>query len=204
MKLNGNGILDANALKFVDKVTQGYLNSGLESGSIKGVGIICCSEVGNIDAAFPPNPDLPIFVWQNLAGCVSDCGGLTDLVANRKLSNLIVYGHYNCEIIEIGLRIDLESKDHLQKGFEGVVHRTLPTRQAMNSQYGDRFDKQVMRSAVEDFVLRQTASLLKLPEVYNAVKDDQLRVHAWLLKPESDEHSCFDPSNHSFWVLPED
>jgi hypothetical protein len=66
-----------------------------------------------------------------------------------------------------------------------------------------RFDGQIMRLALEDLLLRGTASLLKLLEVYNAAKNDQLRVHACLSKPETGD-LCFDPSKPSFWILPED
>lgn len=197
-------ILDAEALDFVDKVTQSSLNRGLEAETVKGIGIICCSEMGNITSAFPAGQDLPIFVWQNLGGCVDDSGGLLDYISAKKLSNLIIFGHYGCEVMEVGLRIDLAPKEERQNVYQEVIRRTLPTRQAMTAQFGDRFDKQVMRLAMEDFVLREVASLLKLPAVYNAAKNDHLRVHAWLWKPDTGEHSCFDPSNHSFWVLPED
>jgi hypothetical protein len=33
-----------------------------------------------------------------------------------------------------------------------------------------------MQWAIQDFVLRKTASLLKMPAVYNAAKNNQLRV----------------------------
>lgn len=82
--------IDLEVLQFMEKVSQCQLNRGLESGSVKVIGIVCYSEMGNVTAQFPVDPELPIFIWQNLGGCVEDSGGPTEMVAASSLSNVIV------------------------------------------------------------------------------------------------------------------
>ncbi len=197
-------IFDGPFTRFIEPVSQSELNQRLTTGKATGVAVICCSEMGNVNSVFPDDPNLPIFTWQNLGGCVNDCGGLEDLVAEKQISDVIVLGHYGCEIIEVGLRSDPQADDSKKKIYKEVARRTAATKEAMKLRFGDRFDKLIFHKAVEDFVLRELASLLKLPSVYNAANDGQLRVHAWINHDDTMESASYDPNTRSFWVFPDD
>jgi carbonic anhydrase len=197
-------VFDGPLTPFIEPVSRCELNQRLTTGIATGVAVICCSEMGNVNSVFPDDPNLPIFTWQNLGGCVNDCGGLDELIAEKQISDVIVLGHYGCEIIEVGLRSDPQADDSAKRIYKEVARRTAPTRDAMRARFGDRFDKTIFRKAVEDFVLRELASLLKLPSVYNAANNGQLRVHAWINHDDTMESASYDPTTRTFWVLPDD
>ncbi|MCC7526943.1 MAG: hypothetical protein IT342_00390 [Candidatus Melainabacteria bacterium] len=197
-------IFDGPLTRFIEPVSQNELNQRLTMGKATGVAVICCAEMCYVNSLFPADPKLPIFTWQNLGGCVNDSGGLEDLIAEKKISDVIVLGHYGCEIIEVGLRSDPRSEAPAEKIYQEVARRTSPTKEAMKERFGDKFDKHIFNRAVEDFVLRELASLLKLPAVYNAAEGGRLRAHAWINRDDTMENACYDPKTRTFWVLPDD
>lgn len=197
-------IFDETLTGYIEPVSQCEINKRLTTGTCKGVAVICCSEMGSVNSTFPDHPDLPIYTWQNLGGCVKDCGGLEELIARNEITDVIVFGHYGCEIIEVGLRSD-PSGDHATKRiYEEVVRRTYSTRTAMKERFGDKFDKHIFHIAVEDFVLRELAILLNLPVVSKAASEGLLRAHAWVNCDDTVESACYDPKTQTFWVLPDD
>ncbi len=97
-------ILSPAQLKFVEKVSPIEVNDRLLSGKTTGLAVIACSELSEVDAGFPSGRELPVYFWQNLGGCVCDSTGLEVIVIDKMISNVIVYGHYPCEVIEVGIR----------------------------------------------------------------------------------------------------
>lgn len=197
-------IFDGPLTRFIEPVSRCELNQRLKAGKATGVVVICCSELSNVNSLFPADPNLPIFTWQNLGGCVSDSSGLEELIAEKQITDVVILGHYGCEIIEVGLRCDAKEEVGAKKIYQEVARRIAPTRGAMKERFGDRFDKHIFQKAVEDFVLRELASLLKIPSVYNAANEGQLRVHAWINRDDTMESATYDPKTRTFWVLPDD
>lgn len=198
------GILDETSLRLIEATSRSQINKRLTGGTSTGVAVICCSEMCNINSVFPADPKLPIFTWQNLGGCVDDCGGLEDLVASQQISDIIVYGHYGCEIIEVGLRSDPSANGPSTNIYKEVIRRVSGTRNAIKERFGDKFDKHVFQRAVEDFVLRELSELLKLPKISKAAQEGTLKFHAWINHDDTMENATYDPQTESFWVFPDD
>ncbi len=197
-------IFDETLTRYIEPISQFEMSKRLTTGTAKGVAVICCSEMVCVNSVFPKDPGLPIYTWQNLGGCINDCGGLEELIARKEITDVIVFGHYGCEIIEVGLRSDPQAYPPGKKIYQEVVRRTGSTREAMKERFGDKFDKHIFHKAVEDFVLRQLASLLKLPTVSSAASEGQLRVHAWINCEDTMENANYDPNTQTFWVLADD
>lgn len=198
------GIFDETSTRYLEPVSRSEINKRLTTGKSTGIAVICCSEMCSVNSAFPADPTLPIFTWQNLGGCVNDCGGLEDMIAANQISDIIVFGHYGCEFIEIGLRSDSEANKQSKKIYQEVMRRTRRTRDAMKERYGDKFDKHVFQRAVEDFILRETAGLLSKPVIVKAATERNLRVHAWICHDDTMENATYDPETQTFWIRPED
>lgn len=198
------GIFDETSTGYIEPISRSEMNKRLTSGRSTGIAVICCSEMSSVESAFPADPTLPVFTWQNLGGCVDECGGLEEMIAGKKISDVIVFGHYRCQFIEIGLRSDSETNRHPEKIYQEIIRRTCCTKEAMKDRYGDKFDKHIFQRAIEDYVLRELASLLKLPVIYNAANDGKLRAHAWISHDDTMENATYDPHTQTFWVLPDD
>lgn len=191
-------ILSSAQLKFVQKVSPKEVSDDLLSGKTTGLAVIACSELGEVDAGFPEGREFPVYFWQNLGGCVCDSTGLEVIVKDKNISNVIVYGHYPCEIIEVAIREDFEDCCYSERLQEHFKSRTQATKQAVKERFGDKFDNEILQKATEDYVLRQLACLLAVPTVEQAAKNNQLQVHAWILRSDINQITAFDPESQKF------
>ncbi len=191
-------IISPSLLKFIENVSPEEMNERLLSGASKGVAVIACSEVSEIDAGFPSGRELPIYFWQNLGACVCDCTGLEAIVSEKGITDIIVFGHFPCEVVEIGLRSDFENPAFSKKLQEHFEFRTSETRRSIEERFGKKFDKDVLFKATEDFVLRQLARLLELPAILDAAENNGLKAHAWIMQPEVAKITSLDPEKRLF------
>lgn len=192
-------VLAEQDLTFMSAVSKEELEKRLLAGTSTGVAIIACSEMNDVFAEMPRISGLPVFVWQNVGATANEADGLGQLVASGKISNLVIYGHYPCDLIHLGLggqhQFELEPDELVVDHF---LHETKRTREMVQERYGIGADEFVLRKATEDFLLRQVESLLEIPEVLDAAIEQGLRIHAWISLPETHECYTFDPATQKF------
>lgn len=192
-------ILQSERRMLLTAIAPAELEVDLETEASKGVAVICCSEMGMTSGGLSRNKGLPIYFCQNLGGCVSDAVTIEMLAEKEEVNDMVVLGHYGCLIVEYGLRCDDDLESEKDRSYRQIVQKTQKTRKAMTALFGSRFDKQIMRIAIEDFVLREVNNLLDRASILTAVKRKRIRLHAWIMNSEN-EIATFDPSNNSFWV----
>jgi carbonic anhydrase len=181
----------------IQSASAGELHAMLISGVSTGVAVVACSEM-DVCRNLPPDPKLPILIWQNLGGSVDDSGGLAEVLIDSNISDVVIFGHYPCEIVELGLRGDVVEDPLLSPGHDHFMGLMTATRQKMRAKYGDRFDREVMMKGTQDFVLRQAEAMFELAEFNLELADRNLRVHAWLELPEIGDVWQYDSKCHSF------
>ncbi len=174
------------------------LASDLSSAKITGVAFITCSELGTRIPGIPIHPELPVFVWQNLGACVDEAFAL----APANISDVIVYGHYPCSLIDIGvngtgplLADRFEKKTEL---FSSLALQTRVVREEIQSRFGDRRDEAVLRKATELHILRQLELAMEQKEVLCAISENRVRFSAWMQVPGSMRPLCFDSGVQKF------
>jgi|AGTN01.1.fsa_nt_gi Carbonic anhydrase len=192
-------VLAERDLTLISAVSKEELEERLLAGTSTGVAIIACSEMDDVFAEMPRISGLPVFVWQNVGATVHEADGLGHLVASGKVSNLVIYGHYPCDLIHLGVggqhQFEFEPDELVVDHF---LYETKRTREMVKERYGDGADQFVIRKATEDFLLRQVESLLEIPEVLDAAIEQGLRIHAWMNLSESHECYTFDPATKKF------
>lgn len=186
-----------NQAHVIESVSAGELHKMLVSGVSTGVAIVACSEM-DVCAKLPKEQDLPILVWQNFGASVDDSGGLLDVLVESNISDVVIFGHYPCEIVELGLRADLVEDPKLSPGHEHFMGLMRATRSKMRAKFGDRFDREVMMKATQDFIVRQAEAIFELKRYNPVLADRTIRVHAWLDLPEISDVWQYDSKCHSF------
>lgn len=181
----------------IESVSAGELHEMLVSGVSTGVAVVACSEM-DVCAKLPKDPNLPILIWQNFGASVDDSGGLAEVLVESSISDVVIFGHYPCEIVELGLRADLAEDSTSSPGREHFMGLMRATRAKMRAKYGDRFDREVMMKATQDFILRQAEAILELKTFNPELADRTIRVHAWLDLPEINDVWQYDSKCHSF------
>lgn len=193
-------VLAEQDLTFISAISKENLEDRLLAGTAKGVAIIACSEMDDVFAEMPRISGLPVFIWQNVGATVHEADGLGQLVASGQISNLVIYGHYPCDLIHLGVgggshQFELEADEMVIGHF---LYETKKTREMVKERYGNEADEFVLRKATEDFLLRQIGMLLEVPEVLDAALEQGLRIHAWMKLPATDECYTFDPASQTF------
>lgn len=179
-----------NTLNLCHRASCDDLVANLCSGRTTGVAFITCSELGCRISGIPQHPELPVYVWQNLGGCVDE----TLLLGSESVSDIIVYGHYPCSLVELCIK----PNDRIDCDLSYLSSRMQVVSEKVQSRFGDKRDDSVMRAATEMHVLRQLQLASEQPEVAKALKDKQIRLGAWMLFPESKRPVSFDARRRMF------
>lgn len=193
-----NKIIAPEDLQFVEKVSPAEINRLLIDGKTTGVAVIGCSEIPEIDAGFPSGKEFPLYLWQNFGGCVCDCSGLDYLITEKAIENVIVVGHYPCEIVEVGIRENFEDSMFSHNLIKHFRKRTRETQKAAHERFGTQFDKEILLKATEDFTLRQVALFLETPNIKSSIQQRKLKVHAWIYNEETSAVTSFDSQEFRF------
>lgn len=171
------------------------LASDLSSANTTGVAFITCSELGTRIPGIPLHPELPVYVWQNLGACIDDAF----VLGPGNISDVIVYGHYPCSLIDIGVKGD---GPLVADRFGGLLSTlsslTKVVREEIQSRFGDRRDEEVLRKATELHILRQLELAMEHPEVLSAVNDNRIRFSAWMQVPGYVRPLTFDGRTQQF------
>jgi len=191
-----DSILTDKQLHSIHPFSRQDLQTSLQSGNSTGVAVIACSEV-DVCADLPGDPDLPIYIWQNFGACVVDSGGLEDIILQKSVSDIVLYGHCPCNIIELALRSD-DAGITENSGIQHILDIAKETRSVIKKERGDRFDKETFRKASEDFVLRQAAALFKIASIRDAIEENKIRIHVWLRLPDDETLLNFDSQKRTF------
>lgn len=156
------------------------LTLDLSSGKCRGVAYITCSELGVRIPGIPTHPELPVYVWQNLGACLDEGFSLTP----DDITDIIVYGHYPCSLIDLGVKGDAPL---LTEKVGGLLHSlsslTGAVRKEIQSRFGDRRDEAVLRTATELHIMRQLELAVQHPEVLKAIEENRVRFGAWMQVP---------------------
>lgn len=190
-------IISSVNLNLVELISPAELGRQLLSRESTGAAVVACSEMSYVDSCFPADPSLPVFVWQNFGGCLSDSGGLSEIVQGKEITNVVFYGHYPCSVIEMALRAPFNSAEASVDIRQQFARRAAETRQAIYEQFGNDFDKEIMLKATEDFVLRQMGGFLKLVTP-GSERARKLRCHAWISHCDNADVMCFEPRHQTF------
>ncbi len=171
------------------------LTLDLSSGKCRGVAYITCSELGVRIPGIPTHPELPIYVWQNLGACLDEGFSLN----LGDITDIIVYGHYPCSLVDIGVKGDAPL---LAEKVGGLLHSlsslTSAVRQEIQSRFGDRRDEAVLRTATELHIMRQLELASQLPEVLKAIDENRIRFGAWMQVPGSLKPLAYDRCRQQF------
>ncbi|MDZ4837148.1 MAG: carbonic anhydrase [Candidatus Melainabacteria bacterium] len=195
-----NSILTLDQLRYVEDVSPAEMSRRLIAGISNGLVVVACSEMDGVDSKFPDDPELPFYIWQNLGACVSDSIGLETVVEDKGITDVVVFGHTHCGLIEAGL--DTRNRNQFPESlYSQLCSRTEATRHAALERFGEKFDREVDISATKDFVIRQSACLLTMDTVLRRAESGLLRVHTWILNSENSEVETFNPAKRVFETI---
>ncbi len=187
----------AEQLELVEKASSRELEERLSGGRASGIAFIACSEMGAGAPGIPTDPGLPIYVWQNLGGCIDDELALEDLVRANQISDLVIYGHYPCALLSMALS-DQKAPEYSSVSSRYLAGATAELRQYINDECCAKQNGNAMKKVAEHHVLRQLIKAMHLLPIAKARSGNDLRLHGWIWNSESSQVHFFDPAKGIF------
>jgi carbonic anhydrase len=182
-------------LEHIERMSSRELVDRLRDGRSTGAAFFTCSEMGGDVPYVPHQPAESIFVWQNLGNCLADDAVLAHLVRSEKISNIIIYGHYPCALIDLTFDLDPAAARMSDETLAWLNQQVSGVKRSIAKQFGLSRDVHVMRKASEEHVLWQLAKVSSLLRDCTASKQE-VSLHGWLWA--GGELLCFDPQKRTF------
>lgn len=171
------------------------LHERLVSKASTGVVFLTCSELSQL-SPFPYEQSKSVSVWQNLGGCLEDPEGFADSILANETSNIVVYGHYPCALLELALNWAPVGLNMSKQALEEAASRASELRTSIEKKFGNEKNAEVMRKASEEHVIFQLSKVAALLPGLEKKSGRAIKIHAWL--SIDGEVKCLDPQQRQF------
>lgn len=169
------------------------LSDGLLAGTISGAVIIGCSDHGWLPYVCS-TPQANLLIFQNFGHQVLHAGIVESLIAGQ-VTDLIVYGHSNCEFN----RLMADDNIHSPAVQQFINSNFYSVKNAVQQQLArcDWSDSEKIDALSKWRVLRELELVLDNVELRYKVERNQIRLHAWYLQSDG-KLSVFDSAKGIF------
>ena len=178
----------------LESITESELETRLVGNKPVGAAFIACSELGACIPGMPHDLDLTVHLWQNMGGFLDNPATLETLFRHKKISDVVVLGHYPCPILRKALEGSLsEISDTSRQYFTSHV---AELKEEVEKEVGE-WDDEAFRIASERHILRQLKKVMEL--MFNPdTSERKLLLHGWLWIEEGSRLLSFDPETGNF------
>jgi len=173
------------------------LSDGLAAGSISYAVLVCCSGMGLSLPYVCRDENARILTFQSF-GHKCSYSAIAELLANDLVSNLIVYGHSNCEFTRFlqKAREQGSSEEQLLRQWDPSACEEVESGQIWRFFTGDNW---LLMNELQ--VLAELKAVLQYPNVLARAESGKLSLHGWMYHEKIRKLQVYHPGVGRFdWV----